>query len=335
MKRNFRSNDYKKFSALEKVSKGRTTIVIAHRLSTIRNADKIVGFVTGKVAEEGTHESLLKKENGVYANLCNMQTFDREDSEFNKKKVAKKKIIKKQENTASGDSSEIKEDLPTSPWTKILKMNGPEWPYLVIGTCFSAITGAAQPLFAVIFADLLGIFSQNLPDDELLDEINKKAIAFVILGVINFVGNLGAISCFGKSGEELTMRIRSRAFSIYMSLEMAYFDHPLNSTGALTTRLSTDASRVQGRNIPNVVAPEFRLLYRLYYYLYFLFSGATGARMALITQNFASLVVAFGLAFSYQWQLTLVCTAFVPIMAASGFFMMTLFRKGIQFPSKV
>lgn len=236
----------KKFSALEKVSKGRTTIVIAHRLSTIRNADKIVGFVTGKVAEEGTHESLLKKENGVYANLCNMQTFDREDSEFNKKNVAKKKIIKKQENTGTGDSSEIKEDLPTSPWTKILKMNGPEWPYLVIGTCFSAITGAAQPLFAVIFADLLGIFSQNLPDDELLDEINKKAIAFVILGIINFVGNLGAISCFGKSGEELTMRIRSRAFSIYMSLEMAYFDHPLNSTGALTTRLSTDASRVQG-----------------------------------------------------------------------------------------
>ena len=216
-------------------------------MSTIRNADKIVGFVTGKVAEEGTHESLLKKENGVYANLCNMQTFDREDSEFNRKNVAKKKIIKKQENTATGDSSEIKEDLPTSPWTKILKMNGPEWPYLVIGTCFSAITGAAQPLFAVIFADLLGIFSQNLPDEELLDEINKKAIAFVILGVINFVGNLGAISCFGKSGEELTMRIRSRAFSIYMSLEMAYFDHPLNSTGALTTRLSTDASRVQGR----------------------------------------------------------------------------------------
>ena len=38
-----------------------------------------------------------------------------------------------------------------------------------------------------------------------------------------------------------------QAFNKYLSLEMSYFDDPLNSTGALTTRLATDASRVQER----------------------------------------------------------------------------------------
>ena len=56
---------------------GRTTIVIAHRLSTIKNADKIIGFVDGAVVEEGTHESLMATQQGVYFNLRNMQTFEK------------------------------------------------------------------------------------------------------------------------------------------------------------------------------------------------------------------------------------------------------------------
>jgi subfamily B ATP-binding cassette protein MsbA len=59
--------------ALERLMKGRTAIAIAHRLSTIRDADKIVVFKDGVVAEEGPHEELLKKENGVYAELYRIQ----------------------------------------------------------------------------------------------------------------------------------------------------------------------------------------------------------------------------------------------------------------------
>ena len=52
--------------------KNRTVIVIAHRLSTIQNADKIVVVNDGKIAEEGTHEELIKR-NGAYAALYAMQ----------------------------------------------------------------------------------------------------------------------------------------------------------------------------------------------------------------------------------------------------------------------
>lgn len=55
--------------ALEKIMKGRTTIVVAHRLSTIVNADKIIVINDGQVVETGTHNSLSRKKNGLYARL--------------------------------------------------------------------------------------------------------------------------------------------------------------------------------------------------------------------------------------------------------------------------
>lgn len=58
--------------SLEKLQKGRTTLVIAHRLSTIENADKIIVLDKGKIVEEGTHTSLSRKKNGVYKNLKDM-----------------------------------------------------------------------------------------------------------------------------------------------------------------------------------------------------------------------------------------------------------------------
>ncbi|MGE5108522.1 MAG: ABC transporter ATP-binding protein [Sphingobacteriales bacterium] len=61
--------------ALEKLMEGRTVITIAHRLSTIRDADKIFVIKDGAVAEEGTHEELLKK-GEIYAELYHMQSGD-------------------------------------------------------------------------------------------------------------------------------------------------------------------------------------------------------------------------------------------------------------------
>jgi ABC-type multidrug transport system fused ATPase/permease subunit len=58
--------------ALDKLMKGRTSIVIAHRLSTIRNADKIVVLQNGKISEQGNHDSLMSA-NGAYADLVKLQ----------------------------------------------------------------------------------------------------------------------------------------------------------------------------------------------------------------------------------------------------------------------
>ena len=58
--------------SLEELAKDRTTFVIAHRLSTIRNAGRILVLTENGIAEEGTHEELIKK-NGVYEALYQYQ----------------------------------------------------------------------------------------------------------------------------------------------------------------------------------------------------------------------------------------------------------------------
>ncbi|MGV8937910.1 MAG: ABC transporter ATP-binding protein [Allorhizobium sp.] len=60
--------------ALEEAMSGRTVVVIAHRLSTIVKADKIIVMQEGKIAEEGTHDMLAQRRNGLYARLNNLQT---------------------------------------------------------------------------------------------------------------------------------------------------------------------------------------------------------------------------------------------------------------------
>ena len=65
-------NEVEVQKAIDTLIQGHTVIVIAHRLSTIQNADKIVVINDGKVAEQGTHEELLKL-HGAYYTLYSMQ----------------------------------------------------------------------------------------------------------------------------------------------------------------------------------------------------------------------------------------------------------------------
>ena len=60
--------------AIAKLVSDRTTIAIAHRLSTLRRADRLVILDKGDLIEQGTHEELAKKTDGLYAKLLNMQS---------------------------------------------------------------------------------------------------------------------------------------------------------------------------------------------------------------------------------------------------------------------
>lgn len=59
--------------AIHTVIQGRTSIMIAHRLSTIRDADRILVFHEGRIAEEGTHLDLVTKTDGMYAGFYEIQ----------------------------------------------------------------------------------------------------------------------------------------------------------------------------------------------------------------------------------------------------------------------
>ncbi len=59
--------------AIERLSSGRTTLVVAHRLSTIQKLDRILVFDAGRVVEDGSHAELMKKPDGVYRRLLEIQ----------------------------------------------------------------------------------------------------------------------------------------------------------------------------------------------------------------------------------------------------------------------
>lgn len=77
--------------ALDKLVKGRTTIVVAHRLSTIRNADRIYVIEGGSVAQQGTHTSLMSKKTGTYAKLHGIGTMTVANNPATRKKTTMKK----------------------------------------------------------------------------------------------------------------------------------------------------------------------------------------------------------------------------------------------------
>jgi len=61
--------------AMLRLMENRTSVVIAHRLSTIQHADLIVVVEEGRIAEQGTHEELIRNPSGIYRKLYEMQTF--------------------------------------------------------------------------------------------------------------------------------------------------------------------------------------------------------------------------------------------------------------------
>uniref|UniRef100_A0A672ZV25 Bile salt export pump n=1 Tax=Sphaeramia orbicularis TaxID=375764 RepID=A0A672ZV25_9TELE len=327
--------------ALDKVRLGRTTISIAHRLSTIKNADVIVGFEHGRAVERGKHNELLERK-GVYFTLVTLQSQGDKalnekakqmaDDEKEPEKPALSRGLSYQDSLRASirqrsrsqlsnlvpESSvpvvgelgprnaipeeEEEEPVEPAPVARILKYNIPEWPYLLFGSIGAAVNGGVSPVYSLLFSQILATFSLTDPVVQRRD-IDSICLFFVVVGVVSFFTQMLQGYSFSKSGELLTRRLRRLGFHAMLGQEIGWFDDHRNSPGALTTRLATDASQVQ---------------------------GATGSQIGMIVNSLTNIGVAVLMSFFFSWKLTLLIVCFLPFLALSGGFqakMLTGFAK--------
>ncbi|AWO95573.1 putative bile salt export pump-like isoform 2 [Scophthalmus maximus] len=205
----------------------------------------------------------------------------------------------KSENAIPEEEEEVVEPAPVA---RILKYNIPEWPYMLFGTVGAAINGGVNPVYSLLFSQILATFSLTDPEVQ-KKEINGICLFFVMVGVVSFFTQMLQGYAFSKSGELLTRRLRRLGFHAMLGQEIGWFDDHRNSPGALTTRLATDASQVQ---------------------------GATGSQIGMIVNSLTNIGVAVLMSFYFSWKLTMLILCFLPFIALSGGFqakMLTGFAK--------
>jgi len=230
-------------AALERASKGRTTITIAHRLSTIKNADRICVLKGGKVVERGTHASLLTNEKGVYYNLVHAQSLslgeDQEEPMYEEDLgtiLSREKSAARSDAEAANQTEKWKDRNLLNGFGKLLYEQKSRFPLYIVALVAAMGAAASVPLQAFLFAKIVDAFIQ--PD---------------ILGHTTFWAKMWAVLAAGVGLSYFTTTVvstnvehfisaayRQEYFSSILTQKTSYFDKDENSTGQLTARLSGD-----------------------------------------------------------------------------------------------
>ncbi|XP_066314909.1 putative ABC transporter B family member 8 isoform X1 [Miscanthus floridulus] len=281
--------------ALDQASMGRTTLVVAHKLSTVKNADQIAVVDGGTIAEIGTHDELISK-GGPYSRLVKLQKMvsyiDQENEQFRASSVARTSTSRHSMSRASpmpltpAILTENNSDVPppAPSFSRLLAMNAPEWKQAVVGSLSALVYGSLQPIYAITIGGMIAAFFVQ-DQNEMNAIIRRYALIFCSLSLVSIVVNLLQHYNFAYMGEHLVRRIRVQVLEKILTFEAAWFDEETNSSGALCSRLSNEASLVK-----TLVAD----------------------RISLLLQTASGIIIAVTMGLMVAWKLSLVMIAVQP-----------------------
>ncbi|KAI0350350.1 P-loop containing nucleoside triphosphate hydrolase protein [Trametes cingulata] len=310
-------------NALDKAAHGRTTITIAHRLSTIKDADCIYVMGNGVVLESGTHEELLRDENGPYARLVAAQklrdarekrTMQDDDSdtaasgendEKDMERQAAEEVPLQRQKSGRSLASEILEQRQKQEGEKkdqhdfsmfyIFKrmgyINRSVWKQYMFGTIAAVANGATYPCYGLVFAKGINGFSDTTNAQRRFDG-DRNALWFFIIAILSMIAVGFQNYLFASSAAELTSKLRSLSFRSILRQDIEFFDKDENNTGQLTSTLSDNPQKI---------------------------NGLAGITLGAIVQSVSTLIIGSILGLSFNWQIGLVGIACMPVLVSAGY----------------
>ncbi|KAF6998259.1 hypothetical protein CFC21_014393 [Triticum aestivum] len=311
--------------ALDRIMVDRTTLVVAHRLTTVRNADCISVVQQGKIVEQGSHDELVLNLDGAYSQLVLLQESHKEHKidrrlstpRSKSKSLSMKRSISGSIGNSSGHSFTLPFGLPSAiefpggnethgqnreelngdgevpkkaPMVQLALLNKPEVPILLLGSLAAAVHGVLFPVFGLILSGAIKAFYEQ--PDKLRKDTSFWGLMCVVMGIISIISIPVEFSLFGLAGGKLIERIRALSFQSIVHQEVAWFDDPRNSSGALGARLSIDSSNVR------------RLV---------------GDNLSLMVQIISNLVTGVVIAIIADWKLALIIICVIPLTGIQGY----------------
>ncbi|GJN72403.1 hypothetical protein PLICBS_006476 [Purpureocillium lilacinum] len=293
-------------AALNNVAKGRTMVVIAHRLSTIRDADNIVVMSKGETVESGTHAELIAL-GGAYARLVQAQDLGKGgggggaaedgDEESEEERGGKPPVdldvaLTRASTTGTIPGADGKEDdeqygLLHGLFLILKEQRSLWWPMAVTMLC-CLVGGGTYPALAVLFSKTMRAF-------ETIDvsKGNFFSLMFFVVALANFVAYFIAGWLANILAQTVMKFYRGEIFDNTLRQDMAFFDDPDNSTGALVSRLASEPTSLQELLSMNV---------------------------ALLVINVVNLVSSSVLAIAVGWKLGLVLAfGALPVLVGAGY----------------
>ncbi|KAL0435361.1 UNVERIFIED_CONTAM: ABC transporter B family member 11 [Sesamum radiatum] len=308
--------------ALDRVMISRTTIVVAHRLSTVKNADSIAVIHQGKIVEKGSHSELTRNPDGTYSQLIQLQEFNKVSVSAGNNKVAAERISSlssiSQGSSGTGNSSRhsfTSAGLPTAANTvekayreshtppssqhkvehkvslyRLACLNKPETPELVVGSLAAMVNGAILPLLGLLLSSMIKAFYE--PPHKLRKDSKFWACMYVVLGMASLLATPLRTYFFAVAGCKLIKRIRLMCFEKVVHMEISWFDRIENSSSAVGSRLSVDATSV--RNL-------------------------VGESLAILVQNISTVIAGLIIGFGASWELSLIILLMLPLIGLNGY----------------
>ena len=210
--------------------------------------------------------------------------------------VVKPAEVKKQD--VKETFKKLEENAEAVSFKELLRYATPKDKFLmVIGGLAAAANGAALPVFSILFGNVSDKFVPGTADSDLLRTIGIISVEFFALGIASFILSYISFAAWMISSERQTIEIRKRYFRSLLHQEIAFFDS------------------INPNEISSKIAEEC-----------FQIQGGIGEKVSTFIYSIAMMISGFLIGYIFGWQLALVLTSLIPMLAISG----TLYVFSIQ-----